>query len=110
MNFSLSKKVKKRRITSDSIIPNCKYTFSYCKTCTKFKECKLRTTLSKDELGVCSDYSRMFCKHTTKFPYVCNGCRKRGMREYPKFYYKPLDAHAEYKYTLARFFFNLLRI
>lgn len=98
---TLSKEVKKRRITNGSIIPNHKYTFSYCKTCSKFKECEIRATLSKDNLGVCKNYNRMYCKYTTKFPYVCNGCPKRGLCNYPKLYYKPLDAHDDYKYTLV---------
>ena len=57
---TLSKEVKKRRITKDSFIPSYKF----------------------------------------KFPYVCNGCHKRGFCNYPKFYYNPLEANDEYKYAL----------
>ena len=97
---TLSKEVKKRRITKDCFIPSYKFTSAYCKTCANYKSCTKRTSLTSSDLGICNNYKRFLCKYTTKFPYVCNGCHKRGFCNYPKFYYKPLDANDEYKYTL----------
>lgn len=73
---TLSKEVKKRRISYDSIIPGYKFTFTYCNTCANVKDCSLRKTLSKMDLGPCINYKRYFCKYTTKFPYVCNAVQK----------------------------------
>lgn len=97
---TLSKEVKKRRITKDSFIPSYKFTKAYCKSCANYKNCTKRTSLTSSDLGICNNYKRFFCKYTTKFPYVCNGCHKRGFCNYPKFYYNPLEANDEYKYTL----------
>ena len=97
---TLSKEVKKRRITKDSFIPSYKFTKAYCKSCANYKNCTKRTSLTSSDLGICNNYKRFFCKYTTKFPYVCNGCYKRCFCNYPKFYYNPLEANDEYKYTL----------
>lgn len=98
---TLSKEVKKRRISYDSIIPGYKFTFTYCNTCANVKDCSLRKTLSKMDLGPCINYKRYFCKYTTKFPYVCNGCSKIGLCSCPKFYYKPLEANDNYREILV---------
>ena len=58
--------------------------------------------LRKDELlkTVLSLVINLLKLIVNKFPYVCNGCHKRGFCNYPKFYYNPLEANDEYKYTL----------
>ena len=98
---TLSKEIKKRRISFGSIIPDLKYTSTYCKTCANASDCFLKQNLPKNELGPCKNYKRFFCKYTTKFPYVCNGCPKKGVCSCPKYYYKPLIADKDYRYTLV---------
>ena len=57
---TLSKEVKKRRITKDSFIPSYKFTKAYCKSCANYKNCTKRTSLTSSDLGICNNYKRFF--------------------------------------------------
>ena len=49
---TLSKEVKKRRITKDSFIPSYKFTKAYCKSCANYKNCTKRTSLTSSAFFV----------------------------------------------------------
>ena len=57
---------------------------------------------SKKEIeGPCEGYVKYVCKFLNKFPWVCNGCKKKGFCTSPKSYYSPTKADNDYKYVLA---------
>ena len=96
---TLSKEVKLRRTPINTNTPEYTSITYYCKNC-KFKgHCELQGKLSKEEK--CPKFEKFICKHLTKFPWVCNGCPKRGLCASPKSYYNPVTAHSSYRYTLV---------
>ena len=96
---TLSKEIKKHRTPFAGIGYNFRYIHQYCKHCSKLKDCKNKPTHKIQ--GSCKEFEQMFCKHTLRFPLVCNGCRKRGLCELPKTYYNHVDANHKYTYTLS---------
>lgn len=60
-----------------------------CKTCTRFNVPK-----------ICDDYVERKCKRIFRFPYVCNGCRKRAYCRMQKYEYAPITAQGEYEKQL----------
>ena len=97
---TLSKEVKNRRTSINLQIPNYNYTSRYCSSCSKQRDCKLKANISGLN-GPCADYEKYICKHLKHFPWVCNGCPKRGFCASPKSYYNPIPANESYKYTLV---------
>ena len=96
---TISKEVKMRRtpITYTEPSPT---SAKYCFLCINYNKCKenkvFRTFGEK-----CSNFKRSLCEYTKKFPWVCNGCRKKGHCEYPKSYYNPIPANDSYMMTLV---------
>ena len=97
---TLSKEVKARRTPINMQAPNYTYTAKYCSTCSKQNGCKIKKNLNGIK-GQCSDYEKYICKHLKHFPWVCNGCPKRGFCKSSKSYYNPIPANESYKYTLV---------
>ena len=97
---TISKEVKKHRSEIDLSIPNFKYTLFYCKSCANQRECVLKAQKKGIE-GPCEGYVKYVCKFLNKFPWVCNGCKKKGFCTSPKSYYSPTKADNDYKYVLA---------
>ncbi len=96
---TLSKEIKKRRTPISMENPRFSYTALYCKTCSKTRDCNNKTKV-KQQQGICPNYHKMICKYLKKFPWVCNGCRKRGVCNLSKSYYNPIPSHDAYRYTL----------
>lgn len=96
---TISKEVKKHRTPIDMEVHHLKFTLSYCKSCKNNHDCKLKKN-NKGKEGPCESYEKYVCKHLTHFPWVCNGCSKRGMCSSAKSYYDAEKAQADYKYTL----------
>ena len=95
---TLSKEVKNRR----TLIQTKTYCFagSYCFQCVKNKNCTKINEVRKFQLK-CEDFEQLICKHLKKFPWVCNGCCKRGVCKLPKSYYNPKTSQEEYQATLV---------
>jgi IS30 family transposase len=97
---TISKEVKFRRTQIDMKQPNYKYMFQICSTCKKNSTCNFKqnnNTISYQ----CNHYEKYICKHLLRFPWVCNGCHKRGHCTSTKSYYNPIPANESYKYTLV---------
>lgn len=95
---TISKEVKMHRTPLSITEPN-PLSSSYCAMCINNSKCKkekiLRTFGEK-----CKNFERALCKYTTKFPWVCNGCSKKGYCIFPKSYYNPISAYESYRMTL----------
>ena len=97
---TLSKEVKKHRSTIDLSIPHLPYKLSYCRTCDNKRNCQLKSS-NQGLQGFCENYTKFICPYLKKFPWVCNGCSKRGFCTSPKSYYSPAKAQNDYKLTLS---------
>lgn len=93
---TLSKEVKNRRTKIDMSKPQFKYLAALCKTCAKKDNCEFKQTGKDTQTFDCDDYVKYVCKHLTHFPWVCNGCKKRGMCESPKSWYSADTSHETY--------------
>lgn len=97
---TISKEVKSRRTPLDLKQPNYKYMNQVCKTCTKKNKCKFKQD-NNISTHTCEYYEKIVCKHHLHFPWVCNGCHKRGFCNLSKSYYNPIPAQESYEYTLV---------
>ena len=97
---TISKEVKKHRSEINLSIPNFKYALLYCKSCANQRECVLKAQKKGIE-GPCEGYVKYVCKFLNTFPWVCNGCKKKGFCSSPKSYYSPTEADNDYKYVLT---------
>lgn len=109
---TISKEVKKHKGKSFKYgnFHNDKNKCTVCKNylnCTIRNACripgctKLCKTCSKALVFVkCKDYVEAICKRLNRFPYVCNGCKKRARCQRDKYDYLPIIANEEYKKTL----------
>lgn len=96
---TISKEVKMRRtpiILTEPSPTDSRYCF-FCKDNNKCKENKVFRTFGEK----CLHFKRNLCKYTKKFPWVCNGCRKKGYCKLPKSYYNPIPANDSYRMTLV---------
>lgn len=102
---SISKEVKNRRITRAHVrdlTPK-----NYCVMCKNREDCNARNVCSTRCGELCRSCSLCFdlcpsfeirdCRHTSHFPWVCNGCAKRVHCRLPHYYYQPKTAQAEYE-------------
>ena len=64
-----------------------------CGSCTGHR-CK---NCSRGCNSVCSSFERQECPNLARPPYVCNGCKKRGLCTLEKRYYYPIEAQKEYE-------------
>ena len=72
---------------------NCKIT-SLCKGCfdRKCKNCSVKRCNR-----ICGSFSAEKCEKLARPPYVCNGCRTRGVCTLEKLFYDPIAAQKEYE-------------
>lgn len=97
---TLSKEIKYRRTPINDRTPNYKSITYYCRICEYHGHCELQGKFkSKD--AKCENFKMFICKNLIKFPWVCNGCHKKGFCDSPKSYYNPIPAHDSYRYTLV---------
>ena len=109
---TISKEVLKRR---SDVVPTS--TFSSptpCGKCEKFYSCRLSKVCSNecsdkqcrscrrvDVPSRCSEYIKAICKQLVRFPYVCNGCKKRANTcSLVKYEYIPISAQKQYEKEL----------
>ena len=107
---TISKEVLKHRTILNQLrtIPT-----SFCHNCTRFNDCKYthvcrldnctrqcKSCLNVNPTNICDDFILKQCKRIIRFPYVCNGCRKRGTCKLKKYEYVPLNAQREYEKEL----------
>ena len=97
---TISKEVKARRSPIDKRQPNYKFMSQVCNTCLKKAKCEFKQN-SNIQTYLCEYYEKYICKHLLRFPWVCNGCHKRGHCTLSKSYYNPISAHESYEYTLT---------
>lgn len=65
--------------------------------CTRYKHCSHGHNCSLN----CIDYDPFICNRRDRSPGVCNGCSNYRHCRYDKYYYKPDEAHQDYKATLV---------
>lgn len=97
---TISKELKKHRRPIVFKNHDYVYTSHYCKICAKNKTCEEKNHVSGC-MGACDSFENYVCPHLKKFPWVCNGCQKRGFCQCAKSYYSPSEANNEYKDLLA---------
>ena len=97
---TISKEVKARRTPIDKRQPSYKFMSQVCNTCLKKAKCEFKQN-SNIQAYLCEYYEKFTCKHLLHFPWVCNGCHKRGHCALSKSYYNPIPAHESYEYTLV---------
>ena len=101
---SVSREVKRNR-TSDGVRRGRERN---CLRCANFEACdleglcgdtclgrKCRSCMSVDATRVCPGHEPSACRTTTRFPYVCNGCRSRGACKWERFVYGAKVAQAK---------------
>lgn len=96
---TLSKEVKSRRTPINYDPPKFIYTLQFCASCENSPTCGIKNEV-KSLKGLCDNYKKRICKHLKKFPWVCNGCKKKMLCQCVKSYYNPIPANDSYKYTL----------
>ena len=62
------------------------------------KECK--TCIRIDVTTKCSHFAKNICQRLKRFPYVCNGCKRRNICRLQKYEYIPISAYRQYEKTL----------
>ncbi len=97
---TLSKEVKKHRTRLDMSSPDFIRPSSYCKVCEKKGRCALQANMKGSDLR-CEEFKLYICPHLKTFPWVCNGCPKRGACNNRKTYYNPITSQQEYQDTLS---------
>lgn len=97
---TISKELKKRRTPIIFKKIEYVYTSSYCKICAKRNSCSETNHLDGCK-GNCANFENYICPHLKKFPWVCNGCPKRGFCDTAKSYYYPSEAQQKYKDLLV---------
>ena len=85
---TISKEIKSHATLFSYPTINYVLTSKYCNRCAKKDICKFKESTIGLK-GKCEYFERKYCPYTLKFPYVCNGCSKRGCCNYPKRYYEP---------------------
>ena len=74
---TISKEVKARRTPIDKRQPSYKFMSQVCNTRLKKAKCEFKQN-SNIQAYLCEYYEKFTCKHLLHFPWVCNGCHKRG--------------------------------
>lgn len=117
---TISKEVLKHRIFLEKT--SVKKINTSCRVCINFSKCEIIKTCSLqgcsnrcarctryDVASHCSTFKEYTCKRLKRFPYVCNGCKRRFCCSLDKYEYSPKQAQNSYSNLLvnARKGFNL---
>lgn len=109
---TISKEVLKHR---SDVVPVTRFqSVTSCIQCTYFLQCRLtkicsnecpnkqcRSCCRVDVPNRCSKFVKAKCKRLERFPYVCNGCKRRNKScLLRKFDYIPMSAHRQYEKEL----------
>lgn len=97
---TISKEVRNRRIMDAEKSYNFARTATYCLHCDKKSNCESKKKLSSSAKGECRSFEPYVCPQLKGFPWVCNGCPKRGYCQCQKAYYKASDAQNDYELKL----------
>lgn len=109
---TISKEVKKHR--SDATPKNTFTASMRCFRCVYYKECTLmklcelsgckkpcKNCMRIDVSSRCNKFIKIKCKRIERFPFVCNGCPKRGKTcKLQRYEYIPLTAQRQYEKEL----------
>lgn len=102
---TISKEIRKHMIKKDRSFYNGSNTCKKISTCKITGLCGSYCAKSCKTCGICnskcSEYEPLICKRLTRFPYVCNACKKKSSCRLDKFYYKALIAFKSYKSDLS---------
>ena len=103
---NISREVKKRRSFIQRNISENKY----CGDCANNKSCRVRQRCRKIDcrkncvncksLLNCSNKIEFKCSRTSRFPFVCNGCKKKDLCPLDKYFYYPHSADNNYRNLL----------
>ena len=103
---NISREVKKRRSFSQRNISENKY----CGDCANNKSCRVRQRCRKIDcrkncvncksLLACPNKIEFKCSRTNRFPFVCNGCKKKDLCPLDKYFYYPHSADNNYRNLL----------
>ena len=80
-----------REIHRNSIVKPAKISCGYCG---RFRICTLKKGNPE-----CSEFVDLKCERTISFPYVCNGCKRKGPCKYEKRYYDYIEANENIRNT-----------
>lgn len=97
---TISKEVRNRRIMEALKSYNFARTTTYCLHCDKNNNCEFKKKLNRNTKGECRLFTPYVCPQLKGFPWVCNGCPKRGYCQCQKAYYKARDAQNDYELKL----------
>ena len=108
---TISKEVLKHRsdATPETTFMNSQPCFKCInyKSCNLMKICDLRgcnkeckTCIRIDVTTKCSHFAKNICQRLKRFPYVCNGCKRRNTCRLQKYEYIPISAYRQYEKTL----------
>lgn len=108
---TISKEVFKRR--SDAVPKPTFINAQPCFKCINYKNCELmkmceirgctkecKLCMRVDVTMKCSHFVKAVCQRLKRFPYVCNGCKKRGACRLKKYEYIPITAQRQYEKEL----------
>lgn len=102
---TISKEIRKHMIKKGRSFYNGSNTCKNILSCNITSLCGSYCTKSCKTCGICNSkcpkYEPIICKKLTRFPYVCNACKKKSSCRLDKFYYKALIAFKSYKNDLS---------
>ena len=102
---TISKEIRKHMIKKDRSFYNCKNTCTHILNCTVTSLCGNYCKQKCKTCGICNskcqNYEPITCKRLTRFPYVCNACKKKSSCRLDKYYYKSLLAFKDCKSNLS---------
>jgi len=95
---SISREVKRYRIEEGRSMLRRTNICQYAANCKVSSLCSSKCRklcarcLSRHCFDICPDFVEMFCRRTSRWPYVCNGCDRSHSCGYLRFRYRPLFA------------------
>lgn len=108
---TISKEVVKHR--SDATPKTTFINSQPCFKCLNYKTCQLmkicglqgcskvcKTCIRVDVTTKCSHFVKAICQRLKRFPYVCNGCKRRNTCRLQKYEYIPISAQRSYEKEL----------
>jgi len=99
---SISREVKRNRISNDKQVLTRRNICEHAKSCTISRLCKTycrkgkcSSCLTKRCSDICNDFVEGFCPKTKRWPYVCNPCTEKRYCSFGQYFYRPSVAHAK---------------
>lgn len=112
---TISKEVKKhKKLVENKRVSIFNQSLNRCNECLHYRVCTLKhvcnsmscvkpckSCAGKKVTAICKNFNETICKRLKRFPYVCNGCKKRIRCRKVKYEYLPIIANTEYRKKLT---------